>query len=165
MKRVQAEFPFEDYWLYIVIHKKEKRRMANLIRKNTNSLERKTISYARYLMCVSLGRILTEVEHVDHIDDNSMNDSLDNFQILTPEQNMAKQAAKIKANIVYLELNCSGCSKLFKMTARNYKSRSKTGNTRFFCTCDCYRRLGSSKVEQCFHKAPDVSSILTLATK
>lgn len=138
MKRIQAEYPFDDYWLYVVVHKQQKRRMANLVRKDTDSKERITISFARYLMSVSLKRFLTESEHVDHIDDDKMNDSMCNLQILTPEENRAKEMMRDSRKAKYVRLSCAGCCKVFDLSLRNYKSRSKNGNNRFFCKRECY---------------------------
>lgn len=138
MKRVQAEYPFEDYWLYVVEHQGENRRMANLVKKNTGSTERMTISYARYLMSVKLKRLLTRFEHVDHIDNNSMNDTLDNLQILTPEENNNKEMGRTERKAKYINLVCSGCGINFNLQLRNYKSRTKSGCKRFFCTKMCY---------------------------
>ena len=49
-----------------------------------------TMAYARYLMCVKEGRWLGKDEHVDHIDNDPCNDSVDNLQILSPDANTAK---------------------------------------------------------------------------
>jgi hypothetical protein len=86
----QAEYPFEEYKLYVVFHKKMKRRMACLVSKEN----RTTISYARYLMSVHLGRKLTKIETVDHIDGDTLNDSLENLQILSNEDNIKKIGIK-----------------------------------------------------------------------
>lgn len=89
MKRVSAEFPYDDYWLYIVYHSSENRRMANLILQS-DITKRKTVSYARYLMSVHLKRFLTSQEEVDHVDNDKTNDNITNLQILTKEQNREK---------------------------------------------------------------------------
>lgn len=109
-----------------------------MLKKNTNSKERITISYARYLMSVYLKRYLDKNEHVDHIDNNPLNDEISNYQILTPEENRAKMLALKPKEL--LELNCSGCNQLFNIEARNYRSRIKNGYKRFFCSKDCYKK-------------------------
>ena len=91
MKRVKAEHPYDGYWLYRVWHKKEGRWQANLV-KISDISERTTISFARYVMSVSLGRLLnTDAEHVDHINNNKSDDRLENLQILSPAENKKKQ--------------------------------------------------------------------------
>lgn len=49
-----------------------------------------TMAYARYLMCVKEGRWLSKDEHVDHIDNDPCNDSIENLQILSQDANTAK---------------------------------------------------------------------------
>lgn len=88
LKRKQAEYPYNNYWLYIILHKNENRYMANLIHKTNKT--RTTLAYAKYLMSVHLKRILDRIEQVDHIDDDKLNDKLENFQILSLQDNMKK---------------------------------------------------------------------------
>ena len=52
--------------------------------------ERMTTTYARYLMAVKLGRFLTDKEQVDHIDGDKTNDAIENLQILSEAENIAK---------------------------------------------------------------------------
>ena len=138
MKRVQAEFPYQDYWLYIVFHKKENRRMANLILKNDTKV-RTTISYARYLMTVNLKRLLTEDEEVDHVDNDCTNDIIDNLQILSKEGNRKKQDdfLKQKRPPIMVSLICPVCKNHFEYLARNYRFHTKNGRTRFNCSRQC----------------------------
>lgn len=88
MKLDKIETPFDKNWnkAYLIINR-ENRKMVCLYKNDTT---RKTISYARYLMSVKLGRELTDEETVDHIDNDKTNDSLDNLQILTYKENIAK---------------------------------------------------------------------------
>jgi hypothetical protein len=138
MKRVQAEFPYSDYWLYIVWHQKEGRWQANLV-KQSDTKERTTISYARYKLSVYLGRLLdSRTEHVDHIDNDKTNDSISNLQILTPDENKKKQEqtqAQLKPRM--MELNCSFCGKIFMYRASNYKFYLSRGRTKFNCSKQC----------------------------
>ena len=99
MKRKHAEFPYSEYWIYKVWHEKEGRWQANLIYKE-DTTKRTTISYARYVLSVHLGRLLdSKTEHVDHIDNNCANDELENLQILSPEDN------KLKFELLYRNAN------------------------------------------------------------
>ena len=114
MKRVLAELPFENYYLYTVFHKKQKRRYAVLVPVNkSNGLKRTTSAYARYLMSVKLGRTLTKSEEVDHIDNNKMNDVIDNLQILSKRENTQKKARFHGRK--YVLLKCPYCKKLFEI--------------------------------------------------
>lgn len=54
---------------------------------------RKNTSFARWLMEQSLGRFLTPAETVDHGDEDTLNDSPSNFQILSHAENCRKHVA------------------------------------------------------------------------
>lgn len=137
MKRIQADYPFEDYWLYVVLHKKENRRMANLVKKDTLSKERMTISYARYLMSVNLKRKLNTDEHVDHIDNDKLNDCLSNLQILSPEENSKKEMSLSTRRKKFNPINCCFCGTIFSIETRQHKSRLKNGAKNFYCSKIC----------------------------
>jgi hypothetical protein len=51
-----------------------------------------TMSNARWLMTQHLKRRLEDREHVDHIDGDPSNDHIENFQLLTPEENSRKSS-------------------------------------------------------------------------
>ena len=131
MKRIQADFPFSNFWLYKVWHSKEGRWQANLV-SIANIKERTTVSYARYLYSVSIGRELLKDEHVDHIDEDKSNDTLSNLQLLSPEENKRKSEAH--RNLYYpkfLDLECAFCGKNFTYPSRNFKFYSKKGRYNF----------------------------------
>jgi plasmid replication initiation protein len=123
----QAEHPFEEYKLYAVFHKKMKRKMACLVSKEN----RTTISYARYLMSVHLGRKLTKIETVDHIDGDTLNDSLENLQILSNEDNI-KKSARGKTMVT---LKCPVCSNLF--TKEKRQTHLVKGGNPTCCSRNC----------------------------
>jgi hypothetical protein len=140
MKRVIAECPYNDYYLYVVFHKNEGRRYANLIPIDGSSgLKRKTISYARYLMSVKEGRILNEDEHVDHKDDDKTNDDINNLQILSLRENNIKEAKRRGTKMVVLK--CPYCGVIFE------KPRVKTflvkGGHFAACSRNCSSRFGA----------------------
>lgn len=137
MKRIKAEYPFNKYWLYVVWHRKENRNQANLVLIE-NTKERTTMSYARYLMSVKLGRFLTTNEQVDHIDNDKTNDTIENLQILTPLENKKKQEDfKETINPRKVTLECSFCGKHFQCLSKNYRFKLKQGRTKFFCSKAC----------------------------
>ena len=148
MKRICADYPYDDFWLYIIHHRKENRRMANLISKN-DSKSRTTISYARYLMSVHSKRLLNKEEHVDHIDNDKMNDSLYNLQILSPRENKSKQEMHNSiVNPKFVCLKCSSCGILFDYPARNHRFYSKQGQQRFHCSKECGYKSLRRKVKE-----------------
>lgn len=104
MKRKIADKPYGTYYLYGPTYNKSiDRNMVFLI--SIDGGHRTSTTYARYLMSTSLGRELSENEHVDHIDENRLNDTIGNLQILTPGENNRKSA---KRHMVLLK--CPECS-------------------------------------------------------
>jgi len=69
---------------------------------------RTSTSYARYLMSCHLGRYLDEDEHVDHINEDPLDDRVENLQILTLKENHSKSKPKHLADI-----RCPICKKIF----------------------------------------------------
>ena len=138
LKRIRAEYPYDDYWLYVVWHKKEGRWQANLV-KISDTSERTTLSFARYVMSVKLGRLLdTATEHVDHINNNKSDDRIENLQILSPEENKKKQQDYYKSlNPDKMEINCSFCGDVFKILIKNHRYHTKQGRTKFNCSRKC----------------------------
>lgn len=86
--RFNLLYPFNEKWLcgYIVTNP-ERRRNVCLV----GGAPRTTISYARYLMSVKLGRFLKDDEHVDHIDHDKTNDTLRNLQLINRAENIGKE--------------------------------------------------------------------------
>ena len=128
--KIQLEYPYNKDWNkgYIVTNP-ENRRTVILF---NNSKNRSSVSYARYLMAITLKRYLTKNEHVDHIDNNKTNDLIENLQILTPKENNRKSFLKGET---LLDFTCPICSKKFQLTAR--QSHKKT-------PC-CSRQCGHKK--------------------
>jgi hypothetical protein len=100
---------------------------------------RTTMSYARYLMSLNLGRELTPEEEVDHIDNDCTNDAIENLQILTPKQNSDKENATRTRDLV--TLTCPECDVEFTRDRRNTNLRSKPRSTSPSC---CSRSCASS---------------------
>ena len=133
MKREEAKYPYNNYYIYKVYHNKEKRNYAILIPKDKN-MKRKTIAYSRYLMSVKLKRFLLNSEEVDHIDDNKTNDIIENLQILTKTENLNKQ--KDKSTRKYVKLKCPNCGKVFELP-KNQSYLQKTNCTYNCCSRNC----------------------------
>jgi hypothetical protein len=91
---------------------------------------RTTMSYARYLMSIHLGRELTSDEEVDHIDDDYSNDVIGNLQVLTSAQNRDKQnRRRLEQSLV--TLTCPECGK--ERQRRNTHLRASSGSARPSC--------------------------------
>lgn len=85
-----AAAPFSEYRYYTFLHNKLQRYFVHLVHDKTK--HRKTLARARYNMCVNLGTELTWDQTVDHIDNNKLNDSLENLQILSRADNIRKSS-------------------------------------------------------------------------
>lgn len=109
MSKITLEYPYNQDWKHgYVVTNGENRK--NVILYNSHD-DRSTTSYARYLYSVNKGRYLSDTEHVDHIDNDKTNDSIENLQILTLEQNSAKEGKR--RGRVLVEMVCPSCSSPF----------------------------------------------------
>jgi hypothetical protein len=122
--RFDLEYPYNTKWKngYLVING-EGRKHVCLV----GGSKRSTTSYARYLMAVSLKRLLTEDEVVDHKDDDKTNDVLGNFQILTVRLNNLKEAKRRGRTLA--EICCPSCKVIFTRRVGNTQAvPSKKGS-------------------------------------
>src|SRR3989304_4720999 len=86
MKRRDGQMPYERYWVYgPILNRSSGRNVMVLVPKDGGS--KTSVSQARYLMSVSLGRALGKDECVDHVDEDKSNDSVANLQILSRSNN------------------------------------------------------------------------------
>ena len=122
---IELQEPFKSLWRngYLVINP-ENRRNVCLVNSEQN---RTTISYARYLICVKLGYILSSEFEVDHIDDDKTNDDIGNLQVLTSEENKLKEQFRyIENEQVHYGFTCPICNINFlKDKSRSYEYISK----------------------------------------
>jgi hypothetical protein len=113
----------------------------HVILKSSNF--RKTISYPRYLMEQHIGRSLTDEETVDHINGDFTDDRIENLQILTREQNSAKQFEdnpELRAK--YVTLECHYCGNIFQRRESRYREGlGKNKNQGFFCSRSCQGKV------------------------
>jgi hypothetical protein len=128
--------PFENYKVYgPYLSKKENRRVMVLI---SDEGKRTSISYARYLYSLDIGELVDSKYEVDHIDNNSLNDVLDNFQLLTKAENIKKDH-KAKDMVTLI---CPVCGKYFERRVgltHLINSRKSKGQT------TCSRKCGGIK--------------------
>ena len=77
---------------------------------------RRTILYSKFLMSVHCGRLLGRDEEVDHLDGNRLNDTIENLEVVTRRENLARQAANRTRSMVVL--TCPRCQKEFARERR-----------------------------------------------
>ena len=86
--RIQIEYPFTTKWKVAYERlSKDGRRRIDFIDFNGN---RSTISKARYVLSIKLGRELTSTEEADHINEIPSVDTVENLQVLSKANNIRK---------------------------------------------------------------------------
>jgi hypothetical protein len=104
--------------------------------------KKKTVSYPRYLIQQVIGRELTDLETVDHIDGDFTNNDLNNLQILTRSANASKAFDDHDKRKKYIELQCTFCQKLFMRTMNCHRrALKKNKNVGFFCSRSCQGKV------------------------
>lgn len=151
MKREDAKYPYNDYYIYKIFHSKEKRFYALLIHKYDKT--RTTISYARYLMSVHIGRFLSKDEEVDHINEDKCDDRIENLQILSKSDNIKKNNSFLTRK--YVELICPICGKHFEIP-KNQSYLQKPGYKYNTCSKEC-----SNKMKSFIHKQTIFDSLIS----
>jgi hypothetical protein len=99
------------------------------------------ISRARYILSTSLKRLLRKDEHVDHIDNDPINDRLENLQVLTSAENLAKQAALLSVKKVFII--CPACGTVFIRVHGNTALVSCKKGTIHCCSRRCSGKLSN----------------------
>ncbi len=135
--KIELEEPFKSKWkrAYLRVGN-QGRQILDMV--NTNQ-DRTTISYARYLMCVKIGYILSDEFEVDHIDNDKTNDDINNLQILTQLENIQKENNRyINEEQITNTYTCKQCGSLFTVTDRITKGVfNQRGTVPTFCSNSC----------------------------
>jgi hypothetical protein len=144
---INLEYPFlSDYRAGYLNINKEPRRVVVLIKKDGT---RTSISYARYLMSCHLNRYLDKTEHVDHIDDDKLNDVIENLQILSVKDNNRKKNNSLQIKLEEpITLICPICNESFSRPARNIKHKLKAGKS-VCCSRRCGGKNSHKKIRTC----------------
>jgi hypothetical protein len=101
----------------------------------------KAITYARYLLSVSLGRELLEGLEVDHVDGDRTNDFIDNLQELSREDNSKKRLMDPRhlSSFHLVEFVCPHCKTSF--IRRRGQSHLTKGGKATYCSRPCSRHF------------------------
>ena len=143
---MQLEYPYSEKWNkgYLVTNTENRR---NVVLYNSHT-DRSTVSYARYLMSVHLGRFLEKHEEVDHIDNDKTNDTIENLQILTREENTAKNNRFIfKKQYSYMNFKCPVCLGIVKKRRGNTQAVNVHKGKITCCSRDCSYKLRTYKLD------------------
>lgn len=173
MKLDHVDPPFNEAWTAAyLIKNRENRKMICLC----NGDKRTTIAYARYLMAVKLGRMLTADEQVDHIDNDKTNDAIENLQILAPAANRKKyRDTQVEApHGTYRRYKhgcrCDACIVAFREYQKAYyhkhhtkrKEEERVYSDTFLLRKAIQERLGRDKKKKEVVWMPDESDMSTL---
>lgn len=120
-------------------HHSDRNGRQNLILQNSVTDIRYTMQYAKALLEVSLSRRLIDGETVDHIDGNCANDVIDNLQVLSLVDNIARSSLRLDSLIV----KCVWCDVEFEIRRlqRDSRGMNKAGP---FCSRRCSGQYGAS---------------------
>lgn len=140
--KIILEFPYSaDFKAGYLGINTEPRRVLTLVR---NDNTKTSTSYARYLMSCSLNRYLTNEEHVDHKDDNKLNDIISNLQLLSPKENNVKKNKNLGIVREMLSLICPVCKEEFIKPANQLKTKISNGKIPT-CSKSCGGKLSHKK--------------------
>lgn len=156
--RIELEYPYNEHYIAGYLNtNSEPRRVVLLVDKDK---KQSSTSYARYLMSCHLKRFLSKDEHVDHIDNNRMNDVIENLQILTLQENNKK--GKRRKWIKYV---CNGCGEVKeKEHSKSHLSKGEKYSLTTSCSRKCARKsqtennreelkkIGETQVIEIFYK-------------
>lgn len=140
--KIELQYPYcDDFKAGYLNINKEPRRTVLLVR---NDNTKTSTSYARYLMSINLNRYLQENEHVDHIDNNKLNDSIENLQILSLEENNTKRNEFYNIKETVHKLICPICNIIFERSSQKaYKAMHL--NKKQCCSRKCGGIMSSKK--------------------
>ena len=133
---VELEEPFSSIWRkgYLQTHPSGRKY---IVLYNANN-DRTIISYARYLMCVHLGFLLSEEFDVDHENDDYTDDRIDNLQVLSKEDNQLKRQLKfLETEVERTVATCTNCLTDFLIPLWKHKRLMKKPMYRTFCSRRC----------------------------
>lgn len=133
---IELQEPFKSIWKsgYLVVNSENRR---NVLLRGFSS-EVTTISYARYLVCVKLGYILSSEYEVDHIDNDKTNDDISNLQVLTKRENKRKQELWYEENeMISYGLVCAQCGMSFLLSRSQMTPRLSQNVEYAFCSRSC----------------------------
>ena len=128
--------PYEDYKIYGPYVRKDGRQHVCLVHRTT--MEKKTVSYPKFIMECHIGRILIDDETVDHIDRDFTNNELANLRVIARAEHVSQDSKRLKS----IEVECVFCGEKFVIEGKKIKSRSKKKSGPF-CSRRCSGKYGT----------------------
>lgn len=94
---------------YLIYGPYDHNRRLRLVMVDKVNGRKTSISYAKYLMEVHLGRYLKSDETVDHIDNDYTNNDISNLRVISRSRHAYEDVLRNKPNKVH----CEYCGKVF----------------------------------------------------
>ena len=98
---------------------------------------RKTMSNARYIIQELLGIELAKDDEIDHINGDSLDDRLENLQIIKRKDHHKKHARKTE----WYDFICPACGKQSRKPMRQVKHNWKNGKVGPYCSRHCAGKI------------------------
>ena len=117
--RIELQFPFSENYKAGYVNPSSDDRMTLVLVRFDGTMT--STSYARYLKQVELGTFIPNGLEVDHVDNDKMNDDLNNLQLLTKAENIAKDNA---LRVKLYSFICPACKVSFTLTGKQLGNRN-----------------------------------------
>lgn len=141
-------------------YKDKKDKRQRVIIRYTD-LSTKVTSYARFLYQQKNGEIDPKLT-VDHIDENPENDDINNLQVLTRKENIAKARASGKQATEWFEGICLECNRMFTKPMRQIRANQQIkGRPGPFCSKSCAGTFNQRKQKE-FRKPKPLSFVTSV---
>lgn len=111
----------------------------HIIKHNTETKRRTTVSYPKHLMEEHLGRDLLPNETVNHINRNFTDNRLCNLEILDRSEHAKLDAKRVKRFI----FTCEWCGEIGSQQGHNLDGNEKQGKAGPFCSRSCAGSYGA----------------------
>lgn len=136
---IDLEGPYSKLYRkgYLRLNDADGRRRVDLFNSDT---DRTTISYARYLVSIREGRLLSEDEEVDHRDNDLTNDHIDNLQILSAIEHRKKTSDNRIKRRQYLSFVCPVCGESFQRDRWKLSPNTKEPKCSRKCAFEALRK-------------------------
>lgn len=162
----KPEYPWSQWYSHGYLFTKPEERNRKYIKLIGEDKVIRT-TYARYLYAVHLGQMIPDDLHVDHINNDPIDDRIENLQLLTASENTKKynnHVIKLKQNSIdnYItEVNescygfnklkydpetnvvitdCDYCGTIYKREPARLKYKILKGQVKQYCSKECYKK-------------------------
>ena len=139
---ISLEEPFKSLWRngYLQTHQNGRKYLCLFNSQDDRTL----ISYARYLYSIHLGYVIPDEYEVDHKNNDPTDDRINNYQLLTKEQNRLKQEWWYNAMVQeWYIVHCAHCHGLFYLTQRLLNMKIQHETEYLFCSRTCASSFNS----------------------